>query len=162
VPCTLYGPGRSSPSPPGLAADPVEAWPLAPSHAAPAAFAAPSAGGLARGSAFLPDAELGPIPPAADARALAYYALTAAAAASVSATAPLHAARGAGAPGGASARSGGASARGPGGDGSTVGGDLEAVSVASSDAAQAAARAEFFGHAGTGAAAVGGAGGVLG
>ncbi|KAG2498542.1 hypothetical protein HYH03_003293 [Edaphochlamys debaryana] len=126
----------------------ADRWPLASPLASAAAVTVP--GALPR--VAYTDAEIGPVPPAGPPSAVAFYALTSTAAASVAA-----AAAGGSAGAGGSSRvaaglvPGDASAGGGGRGGSTVtGGDLETTSVASSDAAQAAARAEFMGHAGLG------------
>ncbi|KXZ50212.1 hypothetical protein GPECTOR_17g849 [Gonium pectorale] len=135
----------------GSEAEPLERadrWPLAASMAAPAAIAVQ--GALPRST--VSDAELGAIPPAAAAgsSALAYYGLTATAAGAVAAAAAAAGARVAAADRGAGAASlsGADSSHRPGG--SLAGNDLETASVASSDAAQLAARAEFLNHAGAG------------
>ncbi|GLC75697.1 hypothetical protein PLESTF_001674900 [Pleodorina starrii] len=136
------------PGPPGTSEplERAERWPLAAPLAAPNAVAVLL--GLPR--AAVTDAELGPIPPCPDrGSAVSYYGLTASAAAAVSAAVAAAAAATAagGGGGGRPPAAGGASATGssihrPGG--STALGDLETHSVDSSDAAQAAARAEFL------------------
>ncbi|GFR49123.1 hypothetical protein Agub_g10921, partial [Astrephomene gubernaculifera] len=123
----------------------AEQWPLAaPLTASPAAVAV--RGALPHAAAT--DAEVGDIPPCHDrTNIVSYYGLTTAAATAVAAAAGAVGARTSFASIAGGDRGESASHR-PGG--STAHGELDTTSVSSSDAAQAAARAEFMNQMGAG------------